>query len=377
MKDSRTPGIKRLRPLLRLLAAAAGTAVLLALPLNWGQVGRTLTLLAAGLRQPEGAATVLAGRLTAAEKRPPAQTIVTPPAATEPAVSEPDTGDTTAPQLPDMPAVSQTVLSVTPPGADGSGGKIYELKMPDGEDLLEGIAIQNRSGKAVDIAAALRRELPQRWQDTAEPQVLIIHTHTTEGYMLYDAGYYNAADRARTRDERRNVCAVGEAVKHTLEQAGIGVIHDTTVHDDPQYSGAYSRSAETVQKNLKKYPSIRVVLDLHRDAIMEGDTGLVKPTVKVNGRKAAQMMIIAGVVSTAALPHKNWEQNLTLAARWQQALNEAYPGLMRPLNTVASRYNQQLSTGYLLVEVGSEGNTLAEAVYSGQLLGKTLAELLR
>jgi stage II sporulation protein P len=170
---------------------------------------------------------------------------------------------------------------------------------------------------------------------------------------------------------------VGEAVKHTLEQAGIGVIHDTTVHDDPQYSGAYSRSAETVQKNLKKHPTIRVVLDLHRDAIMEGDTGLVKPTVKVNGRKAAQMMIIAGVVSTAALPHKNWEQNLTLAARWQQALNREYPGLMRPLNTVASRYNQQLSAGYLLVEVGSEGNTLAEAVYSGQLLGKTLAELLR
>ena len=127
---------------------------------------------------------------------------------------------------------------------------------------------------------------------------------------------------------------------------------------------------------MEKYPSIKVVLDIHRDAILRGDTTLVKPTVEVNGRKAAQVMIIAGVVSTEALPHPEWQQNLTLAARWQQRMDAACPGVMRPLYTVASRYNQHLSPGYLLVEVGSEGNTVAEVTYSGQLLGKTLAELL-
>ena len=120
-----------------------------------------------------------------------------------------------------------------------------------------------------------------------------------------------------------------------------------------------------------------MVLDLHRDALMEGQTGLVKPTVTVGGKKAAQMMIIAGVLSTDALPNPHWQQNLALAAQWQKALSSQYDGLMRPLSTVGSRYNQHLHAGYLLVEVGSEGNTVAEAEYSGELLGKTLADLLK
>ena len=110
---------------------------------------------------------------------------------------------------------------------------------------------------------------------------------------------------------------------------------------------------------------------------MEGTNGLVKPTVTIDGKKAAQMMIIAGVVGTEALPNPHWEQNLAFAAQWQKLLTERYDGLMRPLSTVGSRYNQHLHAGYLLVEVGSEGNTVDEAVYSAQLLGTTLAELLK
>ncbi len=372
-EGTRTRALRR--AILRTVAAGLAGVFLLAVPLDWGQVSRTMTVLAAGMRQPAGAAVLLEKRLNAADRTPAADSLQAPPAATKPpADSAPfeeivDGADNTAP----TPAVP----TVAPPKEDGSGGKIFERKMSTGDALKTGIATLNRSGTTVDVAAALQRDLPIQWADTAEPQVLLIHTHTTEGYMLYDAGYYNAADRDRTRDESRNVCAVGEAVKRVLEQAGIGVIHDTTVHDDPKYTGAYNRSADTVKKNLKKYPSIQVVLDLHRDAVMEGDSGLVKPTVTVNGKKAAQMMLLAGVVNTNALPHKNWEKNLTFAARLQQALVKDCPDLMRPLNLMASRYNQQLSTGYLLVEVGSEGNTLEEAVYSGELLGKTLAELLR
>ena len=368
---------KRIRTLrrwiLRATAAAAAVVLLLAAPLDWGQVSRTLTVLAAGMRRPAGAAVLLEERLHATERAPAANALQTPPSTTEPP------SDSAAPpktEEANKPVSAPAVPTIAPPKEDGSGGKIHERKMNTGDRLPISIATLNRSGTSVDVAAALKRELPIQWADTAEPQVLLIHTHTTEGYMLYDAGYYNADDRARTQDKSRNVCAVGEAVKRVLEQAGIGVIHDTTVHDDPQYTGAYTRSAETVKKNLEKYPSIQVVLDLHRDAVMEGESGLVKPTVTVNGKKAAQMMLLAGVVSTKVLPHNNWEKNLTFAARLQQALDKGCPDLMRPLNLMASRYNQQLSTGYLLVEVGSEGNTLEEAVYSGELLGKTLAELL-
>ena len=228
----------------------------------------------------------------------------------------------------------------------------------------------------MDIAAALTTKLTPKFTDTDAPQVLIVHTHTTEAYMPYDAGYYNARDRERTTDHARNVCAVGDALVETLTANGIAAIHDTTVHDAP-YSGAYNRSAKTVQSYLEKYPSIQVVLDLHRDALMEGQTGLVKPTVTIDGKKAAQMMIIAGALSTDALPNPHWQQNLALAAKWQKLLTARYDGLMRPLSTVGSRYNQHLHAGYLLVEVGSEGNTVAEAEYSGELLGKTLAELLK
>ena len=147
-------------------------------------------------------------------------------------------------------------------------------------------------------------------------------------------------------------------------------------HPEGGFFAETYRSAATVEKNLQQYPSIQIVLDLHRDAITDGST-LVKPTVTVNGRKAAQMMLIAGVVSTKALPNPNCRQNLALAAQWQRALTAVNPDLMRPLSTVASRYNQNLCPGYLLVEVGAEGNTVAEAAYSGELLAKTLLELLQ
>ena len=126
---------------------------------------------------------------------------------------------------------------------------------------------------------------------------------------------------------------------------------------------------------MEKYPTVKVVLDVHRDAMIANDTH-TKPTVTVNGQKAAQMMIIAGVVSTEALPHPNWEQNFRFAVRLQQSLATTYPDLMRPLSLVASRYNQHLANGYLLVEIGTDVNTVSEAVYSGEMLGKTLANLL-
>lgn len=355
--------------MLRLLAASAAAAIFAALPLDWKRVGQTATLLAAGLQQPQNAAQVISDRLehnvTALK---PAQT----PQAQ--ASGNSTTADASAATT---TAASKPADNVRPPAEDGSGGKIYERKLDTGDTLTHGIALRNSSGKAVNLSTAFKTSLTPHFTDTDEPQVLIVHTHTTEGYMRYDAGYYNSGDRERTSDHSRNVCAAGDALVQTLAAHGITAIHDTTVHDSPQYSGAYTRSARTVQRYLDQYPSIQVVLDLHRDAVMEGASGLVKPTVTIDGKKAAQIMIIAGVVSTEALPNPNWEQNLALAAQWQKRLTDQYNGLARPLSAVGSRYNQHLHAGYLLVEIGSEGNTVDEAVYSAQLLGKTLAELLK
>ncbi len=340
--------------------------VALATLLGTNELGERLALAAAGLRSPVGAVTLLDERLST----------VRPAATQQNPLAHEGAGDTTAPHLPTVgPSVEMPPITMTAaPENKGDGGKIVEKTVNTG-DRGKGIATTNRSGTTVDVAAALANQLTAKWADTDAPQVLILHTHTTEGYMTYEADYYNAADRHRTHDHTRNVCAVGEALRLTLAAYGITAIHDTTVHDNPVYSGAYNRSAEVAEKYLKEYPSIQIVLDLHRDSIEEGGT-LIRPTAVVEGKKAAQMMLITGVVSTDALPHLQWKQNLTLSTHWQAALDAVSPDLMRPLNLTASRYNQHLSPGWVLVEVGAEGNTVEEAVYSAQLLGRTLAELL-
>lgn len=333
--------------------------------------GRGLAMLSAGIMRPEGGAQTLSERL---DRQPAAQggsggrePVAGP---TQPYL--PGAGNATDQTPDDQTAGAEP--AVVPPEA-GDGGKILEQKIAGGS-LVQGVSIKNASSVTLNIAEQLGIAPNLGITATDEPQVLIVHTHTTEAYMTYDAGYYNASDKSRTQDESINVCAVGEAIASQLRAAGIGVIHDTTVHDSPQYTGAYNRSAETVEKQLAEHPSIKVVLDIHRDAINRSNTEKVKPTVEVNGRKAAQMMILASAGNTASQPNPHWQENVRFALRLHSGLNTQYDGIMRPLYLVDSRYNQHLTNGSLIVEIGAEGNTVEEAEYSGQLLGKTLAQVL-
>lgn len=349
-----------------LTAASCLTAALVAVPgETWLSLGQSLAMLSAGMQQPEGGAVALSERF---EHRHAGGSTTTsgPPGTTG------STAGGTGEQ--DLPADETATTKPIPPRA-GDGGDIVEQMLTTGSSFVEGVAIKNISGVSIDIAEQLGIAPDLGLTDTSEPQVLIVHTHTTEGYMSYDAGYYNADDITRTTDMQYNVAAVGEAIAGQLRAAGIGVIHDTTIHDSP-YTGAYDRSAATVQKNLEQYPTIRVVLDIHRDAINSDATTKVKPTVTINGRKAAQMMIITGAVSTEALPHPNWRENLRLALRLQQLGSTTYEGLMRPMTVGTARYNAQLTNGSMLIEVGTEANTLDEAKYSGQLLGELLGKVL-
>ncbi len=341
--------------------------------LRWGT---NAALLSAGFQQPEGGAEALSERLDRkpAEGPNPGQTESSSSASLPSQNTEPSGADQDPGKYKDL--LNIVVPNKEPPGNNGSGGIVSEQRMSIGDSFIEGIAFRNKSGKSLDIEEQLSRKPDIHIRDTDEPQVLIMHTHTTEAYMEYYAGYYNSGDGGRSQDNTKNVVYVGDVLAAQLEACGIKVLHDTAVHDYPNYSGAYDRSAETVAKDLEKYPSIQVVIDLHRDGIMLDDTAKVKPTVEINGRKAAQIMIITGVVSTDSLPHPNWQENLRLTLRLQQAVNTKYEGLIRPLSIVASRYNQHLSKGAMLIEMGSEANTMDEAVYSAQLLGKTLAEVL-
>lgn len=335
-------------------------------------IGQGMAMLSAGLQQPEGGAVALSERL----ERQPAEGNGTGSSENNHQPGDGTSGNADSQQPDGTGAVTAPVVNGEPPPRAEGGGDVVEEQFSAGSNFVQGVATKNASSKTVDVAAELAQKPDLGLTATDEPQVLIMHTHTTEAYMTYFAGYYNPDAPSRSTDNSRNVVAVGEAIAETLRAAGIGVIHDATVHDSPKYTGAYERSAATVKSILEQYPSIKVVLDVHRDAIMRGDTTKIKPTVEIDGKKAAQIMIISSVTDTPSVPHPDWEQNLQFAVRLQSAVYNKYQNLARPLYLVDSRYNQHLTHGSLLVEFGSDSNTLEEAVYSGQLLGKTLAQVL-
>ena len=245
---------------------------------------------------------------------------------------------------------------------------------PEGYVVAGDVYINNRSDNTFDealfdgsFAAALTQE--------EGPQILIVHTHGSEAYTMPAGQGYEACGECRTTDQACNVVRVGEELKGVLEEAGLTVLHDTTLHDYPEYSGAYGRSLKTVEDYLEQYPSLVYVLDLHRDAIYDGDGNPYKVVSGVNGMNAAQMSFVIGT-DGGGLEHPGWRENLKLAAAVQQALTEAFPTLMRPITVRNSRYNQHVTPGALLVEVGAAGNSLDEALLSARLLGSTLAEVI-
>lgn len=210
--------------------------------------------------------------------------------------------------------------------------------------------------------------------DTDEPQVLIYHTHTTESFEPYVRDFYDANFNYRTTDETKNMVMVGNAIQEQLEAQGIGVIHATDIHDYPSYNGSYARSRETITKILEEYPSIKVVLDIHRDAIAN-DSGAYQPVIEINGKEAAQVMIISGC-DDGTLGMPNYMKNFRFASYLQQQMEGDYPGFTRPILFDYRKYNQDLTTGSLLIEVGSHGNTLEQVQYSGELIGASLARAL-
>ena len=218
--------------------------------------------------------------------------------------------------------------------------------------------------------------LPEfRIKTDGTPQVLIMHTHTTESYEPYARNFYDGSFISRTTDQTKSVVAVGHRTALKLQEAGIGVVHDTTVHDYPSFNGSYGRSAETVKNCLEEYPDIKVVIDIHRDAIERSDGSRIAPVAEINGRSAAQIMIISGC-DDGTMNMPDYMQNFRLAALLQRQLETDFEGITRPVLFDYRKYNQDLTTGSLLVEVGGHSNSLEQALYTGDLLGESLADAL-
>lgn len=245
-----------------------------------------------------------------------------------------------------------------------------------GKNNVQNFSVNDTSETGLDLAEELKKELPFETGDLSKPTVLLYHTHSCESYLTGFSGFYYTDNSYRSTELDRNVAVVGETMKKALEAKGIGVIHDTTIHDAPAFNGAYARSMDTVQSYLEKYPSIKVTIDLHRDSMTTDEGVSYKPTTTVNGRKAAQIMIITGADPTGELEFESWQDNLIFALKLQKKAADLYDGLMRPLMFCQRKYNMHATNASLIFEVGTEVNTFAEAKYSGTLMGDVLAEVL-
>lgn len=254
----------------------------------------------------------------------------------------------------------------------------FEAVPKDDSTVLEttiegGMTIKNETKYFVDAARMLSQgaglSLPED-----DVQILIIHTHSSEAYTQAGLDRYVASDTNRTEDTQFNIVRIGDELTDILTEYGLKVIHDRAIYDYPSYTGSYNRSGQAVEQYLESYPGIKIVLDVHRDAL--GSDGVVYKTMaEEDGVCASQIMLLAGS-DESGLEHEGWRQNLQLALYLQNAVVSQNPTLMRPVSLVRERYNQHLTPGSLIVEVGSSGNTLQEALAAVRLFGNSVGPAL-
>ena len=253
-----------------------------------------------------------------------------------------------------------------------SNPELTPLPNFDSQDA-EAISIRYNCALRPDLESLIAE--PLRWDLTGEePAVLILHTHATESYTKTEERYLESS-AFRTLDENYNMLSIGTRVADILSSHGISVIHDRELHDYPSYDGSYNNARRSIQYYLDKYPSIQLVLDLHRDA--SGDLqNQMRPLATVDGQAAAQMMLVVGT-DAAGLSHPEWRENLALGLKLQTVLEQLAPGITRPINLRSQRFNQDLSPGALLVEVGAAGNTHTEARLAAEKLAEAILVLAR
>lgn len=237
---------------------------------------------------------------------------------------------------------------------------------------LELVELRNSVSWNPDLEGLLTEPVNLALRSDA-PTVLILHTHATESYTKLPGQKYTESGSYRTLDENYNLLRVGDELVRKLEAAGIHVIHDRSLHDYPSYNDSYSHARTSLKDYLAKYPSIDLVLDIHRDAA-DTASGQLATNVSNGEIESAQLMLVMGTGANGQ-SHPNWRQNLSLALKLQVQLERFFPGICRPLSLRGSRFNQDLHPNMVLVEVGAAGDTLEEALAAIDPLAQAIISL--
>ena len=243
----------------------------------------------------------------------------------------------------------------------------------------------NTTKYEIDVEGARTAPYPVASPDGSDgPLVLVLHTHATESYLVDDTNlsdfaagdtvtYTRRSTPLRSTDGARTVVQAGEVFCEALRAAGIPVLHCTELHDQEDFNRAYVNSAETVKRLLAEYPSIRYVIDLHRESVTRGDA-YVKTYTEVTGAPAAQVMLVVGTNQQGR--HPNWLENLSVAVAFKDQMDRDLPGFSRALYLRTARFNQEYLPGCMLLEVGSAMNTPAEAAEAASAAGTELAKVI-
>ena len=233
----------------------------------------------------------------------------------------------------------------------------------------------DRTGYGVDLNDYITKEFPINGKITADPLVLVVHTHGSESYLPAGYDFYSPDEDFRSTDESETVVHIGELLCERLNAYGIPTLHDKTMHDVPDYNSSYNNSLAAVKEYLSEYPSIKFVIDLHRDSVFDSAGNNIKPFTTVDDKDCAQLMLVMGT-NAQGLPHPHWRENLTFAAYLQKQMNDMYPTLARPINLRTAEFNQALTKGSIILEVGSCGNTVEEAENAILLFAQAYASLI-
>ena len=275
--------------------------------------------------------------------------------------------------------------SILPPIIPEASSKPEGIPIPDGATSVatydlsyigEGIGyLNNETFYRPNVKELLEVDVTTKL--TQEPLVLVLHTHTSEGYLSQTAAYLEGdlGNLTYTKDSERNMLAVGKAFAAELKKNGITAIHCTVMHDELGLSGAYERAAESIRFFLEHYPSIQYVVDIHRDAMLTDDGEYVRAVSQVDGKSIAQILPVIGS-NAGGWEHENWEGNLALALQLRQELNQNESKLCRPIMLRNSTYNQEMAPYAILLEIGTGANSIDEAIAAATLAGAAFAKVI-
>ena len=287
-----------------------------------------------------------------------------------------NTPDASVPENTASPEATGQKPDVQPTPVPSDKEPISSITLEEKEDVekdksdivkQDKIVIHNYTSFKINLEQLMKEPFKIQFNKKG-PKILIYQTHTTESYVLKDKDLGKKGVAGYSKDPRYNVVRVGEELSRNLKKYGLEVLHNGTVHDT-NFNASYSASLKTLQTMAKSYPSLKIMFDIHRDGLSNGQK--LRAVTKVKGKNAAQIMFVVGTNGNG-LPHPKWKENLKFAIQLQKVLNEKYPGLARPIWISKNRYNQQITNNSLIIEIGGDGNLLSECLESTKYLAEAI-----